>query len=266
MRCGREQPLVLEEADLRDRDVRELVAQAPARPRRCGSGARAWGAGCRAHRSMKVSRYLPICSSSPFASCDLVDPAAVDERAVERALVLDGERRRRARRAPRGCARRSRRRGRSRTRASGRCACARRRARKLSPALPPPKRTTSAGPSRPSTSSCCAARDLLGRERLRRLDRRRRPSRAARRSGSSSSRPPGSGTRTRCSRRDSSGRSPAGRRRGRLRPPASPCRRGCPRASRRRPASSTLRPPDCWSRATSSARRMSILPCRMRRS
>ena len=40
-----QQPLVLEEADLRDRDVRELLARGAARPRRSGSGARA--AGCR---------------------------------------------------------------------------------------------------------------------------------------------------------------------------------------------------------------------------
>src|SRR2546429_584889 len=66
----RKQSLVLEVADLRDRDVRELGLQAPAdgadreQPppflpfclRRCG------------HFSRKVSLYLPIWSSSPFSS------------------------------------------------------------------------------------------------------------------------------------------------------------------------------------------------------
>ena len=137
--------------------------------------------------------------------------------------------------------------------------------RKLSPARPPPERTTSAGPSRPSTSSCCELADLVGARRTASSRPTRRPSRAARRSASSSSPSPGSGSRTRCSRRGSSGLSPPAGSSAWLRPPASPCRRGSPSAARRRPASSTLWPPDCWSRATSSARRMSILPCRMRR-
>ena len=68
-----QQPLVLEEADLRDRDVRELVAQAPhdlADPDQALALLRAAACCCVAarHRSTKVSRYLPIWSSSPFSS------------------------------------------------------------------------------------------------------------------------------------------------------------------------------------------------------
>ena len=40
---------------------------------------------------MKVIRYLPIWTSSPLSSCHALDAVAVDERAVQRALVLDGE-------------------------------------------------------------------------------------------------------------------------------------------------------------------------------
>ena len=68
----REQALVLEVADLRDRDVRELRLQPPAdgadRGRR---GCCAALVGCgrrRAHRRRKVRRYLPIWSSSPSSS------------------------------------------------------------------------------------------------------------------------------------------------------------------------------------------------------
>src|SRR5262249_15708839 len=60
-----EQSLVLEVADLRDRDVRELLLQHPAdgpdrQPTSLRSG--------RAHRFRNVSRYLPIWSSSPSSS------------------------------------------------------------------------------------------------------------------------------------------------------------------------------------------------------
>src|SRR5581483_4903943 len=65
---GRQEPLVLEVADLGDRDVGKLGLEAPAhladrvqprRPRVLG----------RRHRCRKVSRYLPICTSSSWWSC-----------------------------------------------------------------------------------------------------------------------------------------------------------------------------------------------------
>src|SRR5207237_9925666 len=63
---GRQQPLVLEEADLRDRDVRELLRK-PADDLADADHPRA-GSERRAHGWTKVSRYLPIWSSSPFSS------------------------------------------------------------------------------------------------------------------------------------------------------------------------------------------------------
>src|SRR5207248_1771215 len=62
----REQPLVLEVADLRDRDIRELLFEHSA------DGADreqpSFGGGRRHHRLKKVSRYFPIWSSSPSSS------------------------------------------------------------------------------------------------------------------------------------------------------------------------------------------------------
>src|SRR5205807_3108892 len=61
----RQQPLVLEVADLRDRDVGELGGQTPddfpdaQQPLTLGGGRR---------HAMNVIRYLPICTSSPSAS------------------------------------------------------------------------------------------------------------------------------------------------------------------------------------------------------
>src|SRR5439155_25452864 len=65
--AGRDQLLILEKPDLRDRDVVELLAQHPA------DGAdgqiRGRGVGLGGHqRSMKVRRYLPTWSSSPSES------------------------------------------------------------------------------------------------------------------------------------------------------------------------------------------------------
>src|SRR5581483_5657871 len=146
----REQALVLEEADLRDRDVRELVREAPddlPDPEQARAAAEGRG-----HRSTKVSRYLPIWSSSPFSSSWLSirrrltkvpfsEPWSsitnLPSRSTSTAWLRDtvtssrkishsGDRPMRVR-SPRG--------------------------RKLSPARPPPERTTSAGPSRPSTGS-----------------------------------------------------------------------------------------------------------------
>ena len=86
---GVDEPLTLEEADLRDRDVGELVAQlvqhvADRRVRALGHR-QASRRGRRRGRS--VSRYRPICTSSPWRSARLVDPLAVDVGAVERADV-----------------------------------------------------------------------------------------------------------------------------------------------------------------------------------
>src|SRR5262249_60463226 len=65
-RC--EQALVLEVADLRDRDLGELLLQPPGdRADRQQPFARG-GLGRRAHLLMKLSRYLPICNSSPLSS------------------------------------------------------------------------------------------------------------------------------------------------------------------------------------------------------
>src|SRR5262249_53099873 len=145
-----QQPLVLEEADLRDRDVGELVGEAihdladPEHPRASGCGG--------AHRSTKVSRYLPTWSSSPFQSpwlpvrrrltkgplsepwssmknrpsCSTSTAWLRETVTSSRKISHSGERPMRVR-SPLG--------------------------RKLSPALPPPERTTSAGPSSPSTGS-----------------------------------------------------------------------------------------------------------------
>src|SRR5439155_9859009 len=147
---GRQQPLVLEEADLRDRDVGEFVGQA-ADDLADAKHPRA-GADGRTHRSTKVSRYLPIWTSSPFSSSWLSilrrlmkvpfnEPWSSTKNRPSRSMSTawlretvtssrktsqSGERPMRVR-SPAG--------------------------RKLSPALPPPERTTSAGPSSPSTGS-----------------------------------------------------------------------------------------------------------------
>src|SRR4051812_40202346 len=64
----REQSLVLEVPDLRDRDVRELGLQAVAHgaDRQALAAARGFGG---AHGAKKVIRYLPIWISSPSSSC-----------------------------------------------------------------------------------------------------------------------------------------------------------------------------------------------------
>src|SRR5205823_11578337 len=60
----RKQPLILEVTDLRDGDVRVLALEAAAdRSDRVQPGG---GSGSR-HRSRKISRYLPIWTSSPFS-------------------------------------------------------------------------------------------------------------------------------------------------------------------------------------------------------
>ena len=66
----REQALVLEVADLGDRDVRELGLEAPADRADRKQPALLLPLGCRRglHFSRKVNLYLPIWSSSPFSS------------------------------------------------------------------------------------------------------------------------------------------------------------------------------------------------------
>src|SRR4029079_11918881 len=62
----REQALILQVADLRDRDVRKLGLQPPAdRADREQAGADGLGG---AHFSTKLSLYLPIWSSTPLSS------------------------------------------------------------------------------------------------------------------------------------------------------------------------------------------------------
>ena len=63
----REQPLILEVADLRDRDVRELVPQALA-DRADRVQARGPGCSVRRHRCRNVIRYLPTWTSSSSSS------------------------------------------------------------------------------------------------------------------------------------------------------------------------------------------------------
>ena len=190
----------------------KLVAQAPddlpdpdqALPLRSS------GYDAHAHRSTKVIRYLPTWSSSPFSSftlsirrrftkVPLSEPLILD---VEVAVALDqqcvGARDGHVVEedlAVRGAAD-----PRLLTAPDGRSPppCRRRRARRAP------------GPRARRARSCSSLADLVGRERLGRLAAPS-PSPAARRSASSSSPPPGSGSRTRCSRHGSSGRSPARR-------------------------------------------------------
>ena len=84
----REQALVLEVADLGDRDVRELGLEPPADRADREQSLRGLGA-VEPSRVRKVSRYLPIWSSSPSSSSADLDALAVDEGAVQAALVLD---------------------------------------------------------------------------------------------------------------------------------------------------------------------------------
>ncbi len=105
----REQPLVLEVADLRDRDVGELRAAAARRPRRsCAAAAAAPACRCASCSSAEEGQAV-------LADLELVvvlelrrrlDPPPVDEGAVQAAEVLDRERLAVAERSPRGCARR----------------------------------------------------------------------------------------------------------------------------------------------------------------
>ena len=105
----RQQPLVLEVADLRDRDVRELVAQPAhdlADPEEPLPGCAS--AGCRVACSSCDERHPVLADLQLVALLErrAVDAPAVDERAVQRALVLDRRTGRRAARARRGCGRR----------------------------------------------------------------------------------------------------------------------------------------------------------------
>ena len=159
----------------------------------------------RARHAMNVSRYLPICSSSPFSSWRAVDALAVDEGAVQRALVLDRE-------LPVALHEHGVVAGDGdvveEDLAVGRAADARALAGRLE-ALPRP-----AAAGADDERRALESRGRRGARR-RRSPRARtsassrpppRPSRAAPRSASSSSPPPGSGSRTRCSRPRSCGR------------------------------------------------------------
>ena len=164
----REQALVLEVADLRDRHVGELGLQ------RLAHGADRQPLPARRHdhqRARNVSRYLPICSSSPSDSSDDSTrrrftnvpfrlpwsstnqcPSRSTSTAWRRETVTS-----------------SRKTGQSGERPMiVRSPCG----VNVSPARPPPERTTRAGPSTPRSSSSSRSLDaLVGAERLRLLRR-----------------------------------------------------------------------------------------------
>ena len=157
----RQQALILEVADLRDRDVRELRLE----PRADGAdrvqallGA-ALGGGGRAHRRRKVRRYLPICSSSSSSSS--VDSIRLRLTKVPlrlpRSVIVNVSPSRTSSAWRRETVTSSR-----KTSHSGERPISVRSAegKKLSPALPPPERTTSAGPL--PRRSCSAAARLVG--------------------------------------------------------------------------------------------------------
>src|SRR5262245_22490370 len=151
-----DQAFVLEEADLRDRDVGELVAQ-PSDDLADPEEAFALRAvGGRTHRSKKVRRYLPICSSSPFSSTALSmrlrltnvpfsDPWSSTEKRPSRSTRTAWLR------ETVTSSRKISQSGERPTLVRSRVSM------NLSPALPPPERTTSAGPSSPSTGSPAAS-------------------------------------------------------------------------------------------------------------
>ncbi len=186
----------------------------------------------------------------------LLDPAAVDERAVEAALVLDREARR-PRSTSTACRRETVTSSRKMPQSGERPIVVRSPCgRNVSPERPPPERTTSAGPSIPRSSAAPASSEsstgvnvcvvsagvVLHEQRAAAgaVVRGLRVLEAA------------------LGAVDVAHRSP-------LRSVASTFRRGSPISDSTSTCSRTLLPPVFWSRATSSARRMSILPCRMRR-
>src|ERR671937_377291 len=144
----REQTLILEAADLRDGDVRELVLQHPAdgpdrqQPRfRRGSH----------QRPKKVRRYLPICSSSPSSSC--ADSTRLRLTNVPLRLPWSSIKNAPSRSASTACLRDTVTSSRKIPQSGERPIVVSPSSWNSSPALPPPARTTSAGPLTPRSSS-----------------------------------------------------------------------------------------------------------------
>src|SRR5919199_3098557 len=153
----REEALVLEVADLRDRDVRELVLEPRAdgadREQAPGGG----GGFGDAHLTRNVSRYLPIWSSSPsFSSADSIRcrlrkvPFRLPKSSMTNLASL---------RVSTACLRETVTSSRKISQSGERPIVVRSPSGwNVSPALPPPERTTSAGPLTPRSSSETDAR------------------------------------------------------------------------------------------------------------
>src|SRR5919198_6201797 len=147
----REQALILEVADLRDGDVRELVFQHPADgPDRQQPGFRRG----RHQRPKKVNRYLPICSSSPSSSC--ADSTRLRLTNVPLRLPWSSMKKSPSRSRRIACLRDTVTSSRKMPQSGERPTVVSPSSGNISPALPPPDRTTSAGPCTPMLSSASA--------------------------------------------------------------------------------------------------------------
>src|ERR671937_1506031 len=148
----REQALILEVADLRDGDVRELVLQHPADgPDRQQPGFRRG----RHQRPKKVNRYLPICSSSPSSSC--ADSTRLRLTNVPFRLPWSSMKNPPSRLVSTACLRETVTSSKKIPQSGERPIVVSPSSVNISPALPPPERTTSAGPLTPSSSSASPA-------------------------------------------------------------------------------------------------------------
>src|SRR5919201_3584167 len=144
----REQALILEVADLRDGDVRELVFQHPADcPDRQQPGFRRG----RHQRPKKVNRYLPIWSSSPSSSC--ADSTRLRLTNVPFRLPWSSMKKPPSRSRRMACLRETVTSSRKMPQSGERPIVVTASGWNVSPALPPPERTTSAGPLTPRSSS-----------------------------------------------------------------------------------------------------------------
>src|ERR671922_294351 len=150
----RQQPLVLEVADLRDRDIREFGLQP------CADGpdrqqARSGGCLGDGHFSRKVRRYLPIWRSSPSPSSP--DSIRRRLRKVPFRLPRSSMKNEPSRRTSTACLRETVTSSRKMSQSGERPIVVRSPSgRNVSPVLPPPERTTSAGPLTPRSSSASA--------------------------------------------------------------------------------------------------------------
>src|SRR5581483_2455091 len=154
----REEPLALEVADLRDGDVRELGLQLVADgadrqplPARRGDH----------QRARNVSRYLPIWSSSPSESS--ADSTRRRLTKVPLRLPRSSTNQRPSRSTRTECRRDTVTSSRKIAQSGERPIVVRSPSGvNVSPARPPPERTTSAGPSRPSSSSSASSSPSSG--------------------------------------------------------------------------------------------------------